>query len=87
MSGFSNSVMTGLKRRNPASGFISWSFQAPLTFDGAEGFEPEDGATENTEAPLVCLDGYFLKLEEAKGNQVIWVATTSDERPSADKPA
>ncbi|MET3611848.1 hypothetical protein ABID16_000153 [Rhizobium aquaticum] len=79
--------MTGLKRRNPTSGFISWSFQAPLSFDAAEGFGPEEGATENTEAPLVCLDGYFLKLQEAKGDQVIWVANISDDRTSPDKPA
>lgn len=87
MNGFSNSVMTGLKRRNQTQGFISWSFQAPLSFDTTEGLEPEDGATEYTEAPLVSLDGYLLRLEEAKGSQVVWVAKTPDDRTSPDKPA
>ncbi len=83
MSGFSKSLRAGVKRRNQPSGFVSWTLQTASCPDEDESFERED----HTEIPHVSLDGYFLKLEEAKGNQVIWVANTSDERPSADKPA
>lgn len=83
MSLFSNSLRAGARRRNQPSGFVSWTLQTPSYPDEDESFARED----HTEIPHVSLDGYFLKLEEAKGNQVIWVANTPDDSPSADKPA